>query len=278
MTSKTRVALATQHGKEKQFSPVFAEVLGWHITVAPLDTDVWGTFSGDVPRHLSPRDTALEKARTGARSLGYARGMASEGTVGPHPAIPFLTVDHEIAAFVDLESGIEVVESVLNPDIVAVSEIWDDTVLLEDIMEKADLPRHALIARTDSGSSPMVVKGMTSRAELERAIDTIRRDDPDATIVFESDHRAMMSPSRQVAIEECARKLATRLASLCPSCSAMGWGLVDCERGVPCRECGTLSADAISGDVEGCVRCDHRITIRRGISEVDPAHCLVCNP
>ena len=278
MTSKTCVALATQHGKERQFSPAFAEILGWDIEVATVDTDAWGTFSGDIPRLLSPRDAALEKARSGARALGSARGLGSEGTIGPHPSIPFLTVDHEIAAFVDLEGGLEVVEHVLSTDVVAVSDRWHENLSLDDVIEQADLPRHALIVRTETASSPIVVKGITSREGLERAIGSIHRDDPGATIVLESDHRAMMSPSRQAAIEECARKLATRLSRLCPSCSARGWGVVDHARGVLCRECGTFSLDAIFGDVEGCARCEHRVTMSRGISEVDPAQCQVCNP
>lgn len=274
----TRVALATQHGKERQVAPAFADTLGWTIERAETDTDVWGTFAREVPRVLSPLNTALEKARSGARQLGLRAGVGSEGTIGPHPHIPFVTVDHEVLAFVDLAEGFEVVEHVLSTDTVAVSELWHENLLLDDIMERADLPHHALIVRTDTPSSPMVVKGITSREGLERAIHSIRSDDPGATIVLESDHRAMMSPSRQKVIRDCARKLVMRLAQYCPACATRGWGVVDLERGIPCRGCGTLSQDAISADVEGCVRCDYRVTVPREFSEVDPAQCQVCNP
>jgi hypothetical protein len=278
MARRTRVALATQHGKERQLAPPFAEILGWDIEVAAVDTDTWGTFSGDIPRLLSPRDTALGKARSGALSVNLATGLGSEGTIGPHPSIPFLTVDQEVLAFVDLEVGYDVVERVVSTDIVAVSEIWHEGVALDELVERADLPRHALIAKTKSTSSPMVIKGLTSRGDIEHSLAALLDAHPDAEIVLESDHRAMMSPSRQAVIEQCARKLATRLSRLCPSCSTRGWGVMDHERGAPCRECGTLSLEAIVADVEGCVGCEHRVIRRRDISEIDPAQCQVCNP
>lgn len=278
MTQRTQVALATDHGKQHAIAPAFVEILGWQIEVAAIDTDSWGTFTGDVPRLLSPRETAREKAQRGAVSLGLGLGVGSEGTIGPHPHVPFLTSDLEILAFVDLEEGYAVFESVLSTEIVAVSEMWSTNLSLVDLVERADLPRHALIARTVNTSPPMIHKGITTLDELKRCLSKLQEADAHAEILIESDYRAMMSPSRQAVIEQCAHKLATRLTRLCPSCSTRGWGVVDHERGVPCRGCGTLSRDAISADIEGCVRCDHRVTSLRAVSEVDPAQCQVCNP
>lgn len=278
MTRRTRVALATQHGKERQVAPPFAQILGWEIEVAPLDTDQWGTFSGDTPRHLSPQETALEKARSGALSLGLSAGLGSEGTIAPHPGIPFLMVDHEVLAYVDVEEDFEIVEQVVSTDVVAISEEWHDGCSIDELIAQADLPRHAVIAKTVETLMPTVLKGLTSKAELESALNFLGASRPESRIVFETDHRAMMSPSRQAVIEQCAQVLANRLARLCPSCSARGWGVVDRKLGVSCSECGTLSLDAISADVEGCVKCDHRVTVSRGLSEIDPAQCQVCNP
>ena len=127
------VAFATRHGKETQLRAAFSEVLSWHIDVAAVDTDLFGTFTGDVPRRLSPRETALAKARRGAEALGLARGLGSEGTIGPHPGIPFLTANHEILAFIDRDEGFELVESVTSTDILAVSESWSPELSLEEL-------------------------------------------------------------------------------------------------------------------------------------------------
>lgn len=43
--------IATRHGKEAVLAPILENALGLRITVPPdLDTDVLGTFSGEVPR------------------------------------------------------------------------------------------------------------------------------------------------------------------------------------------------------------------------------------
>jgi hypothetical protein len=58
----SRAALATKHGKESIFSPAFAEI-GILVSVAVIDTDQFGTFSGEIERQGSPRETAERKAR-----------------------------------------------------------------------------------------------------------------------------------------------------------------------------------------------------------------------
>ena len=45
------------------------------------DTDVLGTFTGDVPRPGSPFETAVAKARIGMGLTGCSLGLASEGTM-----------------------------------------------------------------------------------------------------------------------------------------------------------------------------------------------------
>ena len=52
-------ALATRHGKEAAVAPAMAEALGLEIMVpAELDTDSLGTFTGELPRPASMRETA----------------------------------------------------------------------------------------------------------------------------------------------------------------------------------------------------------------------------
>jgi len=53
------IAFGTRHGKEDQVALAFAAVLRAEVVSPPdLDTDQFGTFSGETSRTLSPVDTA----------------------------------------------------------------------------------------------------------------------------------------------------------------------------------------------------------------------------
>lgn len=53
------VAFGTRHGKEHQVAQAFAAVLRAEVVTPPgLDTDQFGTFSGETSRTLSPVDAA----------------------------------------------------------------------------------------------------------------------------------------------------------------------------------------------------------------------------
>ncbi len=272
------VALASKHRKESLLGPAFESLLGWTVELADFDTDSLGTFTGDVPRLLSPMETVLAKARAGALGRGVSRGLASEGTIGPHPAIPFVTVTRELVAFVDVATGHQVVESVVSSDIHALSETWSEETSLQSLAQRADFPRHAVIVRTAGFAKPVIVKGIRSPEKLAEAIDLCRRAGGGSDVVIETDYRAMECPSRQAIIEDCAWKLASRLTRLCPRCETRGWGVVDFQFGVPCGACGSISRDAIRADIEGCEGCDHRVALPRESASIDPARCDVCNP
>ena len=54
-----RIAVGTRHGKETQFTRAFEAVLSAHLVTPPdLDTDRFGTFSGEIPRTATASDTA----------------------------------------------------------------------------------------------------------------------------------------------------------------------------------------------------------------------------
>lgn len=272
------VALASKHGKQHQLAPAFESLCGWTLQVADFDTDSLGTFSGDVPRLLPPMETVVAKARAGAQLLGLGKGLASEGTIGPHPAVPFVTVTREFVAFVDTATGHELVETIVSSDIHAISETWSEETSLQSLALRADFPRHAVIVRTRGPAGPLIHKGVRSVEHLGEAIEQCRRAGHGNEVVIETDFRAMVCPSRQAIIEECAWKLARRLTQLCPRCGTRGWGVVDVELGVPCSACGVISLDGVRADIEGCPGCDYRVALPRNNQSIDPARCDVCNP
>jgi hypothetical protein len=94
--------IATKHGKERLFGQPIKISLGLSIACPEnIETDQLGTFTGEVERTATPGEAALRKARLGIAMTGMQLGLASEGSFGPHPALPFLAVDHELVVFID---------------------------------------------------------------------------------------------------------------------------------------------------------------------------------
>jgi len=271
------IALATKHEKEKIFEPIFSS-LGWELKLANIDTDQFGTFSGEIERELSPSETAIAKAKAAALDAGVSMGVASEGAVAPHPQIPFLNADFEWVAYVDLESGLELVESVVSTEIVAFRAEYQQGMDLAEIFRGADLPSHALIAKAQTSSGVWAIKGLRSIEDISKAVSQAAELGLLQTLVFESDFRSMCSPSRQQNIRVCIEKLAHRLESRCPSCQGRGFGMVDVERGVACSDCGEISLTAVRAEIHGCVLCSHREVRENKATTITPDRCLVCNP
>ncbi|NBP51351.1 MAG: hypothetical protein EBU70_09285 [Actinobacteria bacterium] len=58
-------AMATKHEKVPLVCPPFNDLLGLLVVQADVDTDVFGTFSGERARTDGPVATAFQKARLG---------------------------------------------------------------------------------------------------------------------------------------------------------------------------------------------------------------------
>jgi hypothetical protein len=96
------VLLASRHGKERAMARPFRQGLGLELVVADqIDTDDFGTFTGERPRPADAAATCRLKAEAALDATGASLGLASEGSFGPHPAIPFLPLAIEWMTFVD---------------------------------------------------------------------------------------------------------------------------------------------------------------------------------
>ncbi|MBU3646369.1 MAG: hypothetical protein FGM49_06150, partial [Candidatus Nanopelagicaceae bacterium] len=71
----TTAAIATKHLKEQIIAPIFVE-LGVSLEVAAVDTDLLGTFTGEIEREGTPKEVAIRKARLGMAATGLAYGLA----------------------------------------------------------------------------------------------------------------------------------------------------------------------------------------------------------
>jgi hypothetical protein len=90
------VLLASKHEKERVIRPIFHDKIGCTLYTSDFDTDQFGTFTGEIPRIQNAYQTCILKARAAAIAADCFFSIASEGSFGAHPAIPFLASDHEI--------------------------------------------------------------------------------------------------------------------------------------------------------------------------------------
>lgn len=282
--SGERAVLSTLHDKGRLIAPVLEQV-GVSVAVVAVDTDVLGTFSGEVPRRLGPLETAVAKARLGMVAAGCELGLASEGMFGPHSDVPWLTVDRELVVLVDDRRGLTLVGGAVSEETVAFSRTVAPGDDLERVVAAAAMPEHAVVVRPASsavspgpvGSGGLLFKAVRSLGELERAVRVCADASADGRAEVLSDLRAMCSPSRRRVIVAAAQDLAGRMGSLCPACACPGWGSVGVVSGLKCSWC-LLPTDQVRAYRMGCVRCDHCAERPVELEWADPARCGFCNP
>jgi hypothetical protein len=274
------VVMTTKHAKSIAVAPGFHEILGAAVVEYPLDTDALGTFSGEVERQGSALDCARRKCEWGLDLLNAKFGIASEGSFGPHPFIPFIPSGLEILHFIDRTRDFHLHVSRLCEKTNYRMQTIDSFERLQKFAEETQFPSHALIVRPNLGKSGGVIfKGIDTPEELERSFQRSRTQSSDGLVWVETDMRAHVNPTRMSEISELARQLAHRLATHCPACRAPGWGLVKAEKGLRCEYC-DQPTEMIEHEVFGCVLCDHTERKQRpdGLEKAPQMHCGWCNP
>lgn len=273
------MAFATKHQKELLVQDSFKNVLGIDLVVAELDTDQFGTFSGEIERKLSPLDTAVAKARAGIEKTGLKLGLASEGTIGNDLQMPLVVSDLELMVLVDTERNLIISELFRSFEIVSANlEVTLDTDLT-DYLSKINFPSQRIIAKrhplTDEKD---VIKGIANLAELNSAIAKLANQNRNQRLILEPDYRAHNCPTRKSNISRVGERLLQRILNLCQKCQTPGFGKVNYLRGLHCASCKTFNPDAIASEYLGCVACDYQTPGKTIRTELDSANCDICNP
>ena len=101
-----RLALLTQHGKERVVAPRLRDVFGAELVVVrDFDTDTLGTFTRDVPREGTQLEAARRKAKLACELGGVFVGLGSEGAFVPGP-FGFGTWNVELVVLLDEALGL----------------------------------------------------------------------------------------------------------------------------------------------------------------------------
>jgi hypothetical protein len=272
--------LVTSHAKGRAVAPAFLATLGAVVSELQLDTDTLGTFSGETEREGSALDCARRKCLWGIEESGAEFCLASEGSFGPHPYIPFLPSDREILYIIDRRHDFELYESRMTHETNYRTATVSSFARLDEFARQVKFPAHALIVRPNLWRDKSVLfKGITSMDSLQDAfIESCHRSE-DGLAWVETDMRAHLNPERMAVIAELAAQMAQRLATPCPACNTPGFGRLRVEKGLLCGDCGTAT-ELVKIEVYGCARCDHTEARPRsdGLTAAEPGNCPYCNP
>ncbi len=268
-----QAVLATKHHKEEAIRGPFKTV-GIDVVVPEgLDTDALGTFSGEIEREGTLGEVVARKARLGMAAAGSALGIASEGSFRPHAELDFQVGSHELLCLVDDENDVVLIEDLFTFDTnfgnAKVSRFGD----LEEFLERARFPSHALIAAPndrikighdnrvrlvlDDVPEQQLFKGIAVADELAEVVARCAAMSADGLVHIETDMRAHLNPTRMRNIGRLAFRMAHRLLQTCPDCGAPGWGNVETRRGMGCSSCGDWNPEAVEAR-EGCQHCGAR--------------------
>jgi len=273
-----KAIIASKHKKEEVISPILENQLGLLcVTHKGLDTDLLGTFSGEVERLDDPITTLRKKCQMAIEVSGINVAIASEGSFGAHPSIFFANADDEFVMLMDKENGIEVIEKELSletnfdgTDIKSVDEIIE-------FASKIGFPSHGIILKKAKNNFKGIIKESQSINKLIENYQIIKNADGSA--YAETDMRAMHNPTRMKVIAKATEKLVCKINSLCPNCNIPGFGVIGEKKGLPCQICGLPTRSTLK-HIYCCYRCNFQMDkvfpFEKQVE--DPQYCDFCNP
>lgn len=273
-----QIVIATKHAKEKVIAPHLTKELGLNCFVPDqLDTDLLGTFSGEVERVDSPLDTARKKCQMAMDLTSVDLAIASEGSFGPHPSLPFIPAHEEYLLLIDKKNNWEFVVRKLETKTNYRQITLHSTDSLPELITLTQFPSHALIVKKSADDATDCVKGITQENMLFHTVETFIERFGKCHI--ETDMRAMYNLTRMGVIDVMTKSLIQQIQTACPSCQAPGFRLKDFVRGLPCAYCGEATR-SVKAEIYACQSCSYtesRIPGHAMLKE-DPMYCDYCNP
>ncbi|MFN8592933.1 MAG: DUF6671 family protein [Thermomicrobiales bacterium] len=272
--------LATKHGKERVIASALRSGLGVEVTVPEgFDTDCFGTFTRDVPRQGSQREAARRKAEAALALAGGDLAIASEGSFGPHPEVPFVTINIELVLLLDRLSGLEIVGSYVASTVVSGQRWVASPDEARTFAESVGFPDHGVIVRRDPDDPDLLFKAIEDDEDLRDATERVIAATPARRAFIEVDLRAHRNPTRMAAIAAATDDLVANAMRRCPRCGTPGFSHLMSRPGLPCRWC-RMPTNLVLALEFGCVRCGERRDMPRPDGRVvaEPGECPICNP
>ncbi len=278
-----RVAvLATMHQKERVMAPILERELGIKILVpVDLDTDSFGTFTREVKRLGTQIEAVRLKAEKALEIAGETLAFASEGTFGPHPAMPYLPANREIVILLDIANNLELIGEYLSVETNYSHQLVSSVEEAQVFANKVGFPAHALVvivgdSATNNGE---IIKGIVTEKQLFEAVSAGIHQSSSGKVHIETDMRAMYNPTRMKNIENATLDLVKKFHHFCPECAWPGFGVVTSKIGLPCGLC-HLPTHLVRSQIYKCQNCSYtkEKLFPNGREAADPSQCEYCNP
>lgn len=272
-----KIVIATKHKKEEIIAPLLEKELAAIPIVSEFDTDELGTFSGEIERTRSPYETAKAKCLKAMELSGSDVAIASEGSFGPHPSIPFTAADDELILLLDRKNQVEFFAREVSTKTNFSGEYVHSLDELKAFCERVYFPSHALIIKDDEYNFSVVHKGIQGQEELNNCVQNLLEEN--GKIWVETDMRSMHNPMRREVIKAATQQLIAKLKSLCPNCDFPGFCIGDSIKGLKCSFCG-LPTRSVRAHIYHCSKCSHEEIkdFPYSKTEEDPMYCDFCNP
>jgi hypothetical protein len=272
--------LATMHRKEQVIAPILEQQLGVKVVLPQeLNTDEFGTFTRDIKRAGDQKNAARLKAEKAMALTGLTLAFASEGSFGPHPAIPFVACDHEIVLLSDRTHDLEIVGQAISTETNYSHKSIQSLEAAFAFALQVGFPTHGLVAMSEAQptQSSHVVKGIMDEAQLTETVTWLLKKFGQAHL--ETDMRAMYNPMRMKVIAQATEDLVHRISQRCPQCSCPGFAPAERKPGLPCALCGSPTNSTLAV-VYRCLKCNfNNVAYFPDEQEfADPTYCLCCNP
>lgn len=278
MFKDRKLIIATKHQKEKVIAPLLEQALGVScFVIENFDTDVLGTFSGEIDRKLDPIATARQKCLMAMEMANCDLGIASEGSFGPHPSMFFVSADDEFLIFIDKKNNLEIIVRELSTETNFKGQQIKNEDELTEFAHLVNFPSHGIILRKAQDDNNEIFKGITDIKFLK---ETFRKlINKFYSVYAETDMRAMFNPTRMKVIETATKKLIEKITSLCPECKNPGFGITDLRKGLPCELCGSKTNSTLSF-IYVCKYCQFtkEEMYPHNKKTEDPMYCDFCNP
>lgn len=273
-----KLLIATKHQKEVVIAPLFEKQFQLECIVAKnFDSDILGTFSGEIERKLDVIETLRQKCLLAIKNTDFDFVIASEGSFGAHPSLFFVAADEEFMMFKDLKNNIEIIAKSLSTETNFDGMLVKNSSEIEDFAKKVKFPSHGIILKSSEKNPEIIIKDIQTVSELKENFHQLNKKYSD--VFVETDMRAHKNPSRMFVIKETAQKLIEKINSLCPSCHFPGFDVKEVHSGLPCSSCG-FKTKATFSHTYSCSNCDYKEEKLFPFDKKyeDPMYCDYCNP
>ena len=275
-----KIVIATMHEKEKIIAPILKNNLNLTpIILKNFDTDKYGTFAGEVKRKLNQLDTARKKAFDAIRISGVDLAIASEGSFGLHPSLPFIQSNLEVVVLIDQKNGFEISGYFNTTETNMDGQYVSSSVEAISFARKVGFPEHGVIVKKRQDSKFNLFKNIKTEKELENIVNKLLKSIFTKKIFIETDMRAHKNPTRMKAIEQATFNLVKNIQSECPKCFSPGFIVNDIEKGLICFDC-SMPTILPKNYIFMCMKCNYvekTPNIKHG-KQADPFYCGYCNP